>query len=163
MNAQATQAKENLLTRARVSTLTAQEFAALLAGELAKIEARPAPKSVAALERHEATISGYQAAIAELTQPEPTKPDAAGQNVVDAPLVAVMAGGEFVGVVIADTDVSKLASDAGLRDISVIKSCGLCSSASDIPAGAKIIHSAAWDETIESDAGHSGKIVWSIA
>ena len=68
MNAQATIAKQNLLTRASVCTLTAHEFAALLAGELAKIEARPAPKSAAALERHEATIAGYKAAIAELVE-----------------------------------------------------------------------------------------------
>ena len=80
MNAQTTQAKENLLTRARVSTLAAQEFAALLAGELAKIEARPAPKSAAALERYKATIAGYQAAIAELTKPAPTEPTAEAEQ-----------------------------------------------------------------------------------
>ena len=90
MNARATQAKENLLTRARVSTLAAQEFATLLAGELAKIEARPAPKSAAALERHEATIAGYQAAIAELTQPAPTESTSSEQALVDAPKPAAI-------------------------------------------------------------------------
>jgi hypothetical protein len=163
MNAQATQAKQNLLTRASVSTLTAHEFAALLAGELAKIEARPAPKSTAALERHEATIAGYKAAIAELTQPEPTEPTKASEQAIEAPLVAVVAGGKFVGVVSAGSDVQKLAADAGLVDFIVIKSCGLCSSASDVPAAAKVFYKAAWDEVIESDAGHTGKIVWTLA
>ena len=60
MNEQATQVKKNLLTRARVSTLAAKEFAAL--------------------ERHQATISGYQAAIAELTQPTPTDPTAEAEQ-----------------------------------------------------------------------------------
>lgn len=163
MNAQTTQAKENLLTRARVSTLAAQEFAALLAGELAKIEARPAPKSAAALERYKATIAGYQAAIAELIQPEPTEPPAAAEKSVEAPLVALMADGKFVGVLSADADVEKLAADAGLIDFIVIKSCGLCLSEGDVPASANVIHKVAWDEVIESDAGHAGKIVWSIS
>lgn len=163
MNAQATQAKENLLTRASVSTLAAQEFAALLAGELAKIQSRPAPKSATALERHEATIAGYQAAIAELTQPAPTEPTAAAEKSVEAPLAALMADGKFVGVLSADADVEKLAADAGLVDFIVIKSCGLCAAESSIPASAKVIYKAAWDEVIESDAGHVGKIVWSIS
>lgn len=162
MNAQANQAKENLLTRARYSTLDAQEFASLLDGELAKIQSRSAPKSAGALERHEATIAGYKSAIAELTHHAPTETAAAAEQAIDAPIVAVMVGGEFAGVVSANSSIDKMASDSGLTDFSVIKSCGLCSVESEVPASAKVIYKAAWDEVIESDVGHTGRIVWSI-
>lgn len=160
MNAAAKIAKTNLMTRAMVSTESAKDFAAVLAKELAKLEARNAPKSAEALERHEASIEGYKAAIDELTA-DPA-PAAAAEIAADAPLVAVIAEGEFVGVISAESDVEQMTKDAGITGFSIVKDCGLCDFTHEVPACAKIIYQAQWDEIIESDVGHTGKIVWSI-
>ena len=162
MNAAAQIAKDNLMTRANVSAASSKDFAAILEKELAKIEARKAPKSAEALERHEASIEGYKAAIAELTA-EPVATTESVDATIVAPLVAVVADGEFVGVVSADSNVDQMAKDAGITSFSIVEACGLCSTHDEVPACAKIIHQAQWDEVIESDAGHTGNIVWSIA
>jgi len=156
MNAAVNQVKKNLLTRIRACSAKSDAAISILTKELAKIQSRKAPVQTAALERHEASIAGYKAAIAELSAPTEKEQNTVGN------LVAVFTAEGFAGVVSADADVSAMAAEAGIKVMRIIKGCALCASKSNVPAGATIIYAAEWNEDVSDDAGQSGKIVYKV-
>lgn len=155
MNAAATQVKENLMTRIRACGTKADDAIVILTKELVKLQSRKAPVQAVALERHDASIAGYKAAIAELAAPaNEEEQEPAGT------LVAVFTTEGFAGVVSADSDVSAMATEAGIKVTRIIKGCALCVSKSQVPSGAAIVYVAEWNEEVSDNAGNSGKIVY---
>lgn len=156
MNAAATQVKENLMTRIRACGTKADDAIVILTKELAKLQSRKAPVQAAALERHDASIAGYKAAIAELAAPANEEE----QNEPAGTMVAVFTAEGFAGVVSADSDVSAMAAEAEIKVTRIIKGCSLCASKYQVPSGAAIVYVAEWNEDVYDNAGNSGKIVY---
>lgn len=156
MNAAATQVKENLMTRIRACGTKVDDAIAILTKELVKLQSRKAPVQAAALERHDASIAGYKAAIAELAAPANEEE----QEPAGGTMVAVFTAEGFAGVVSADSDVSAMAAEAGIKVTRIIKGCALCVSKSQVPSGAAIVYVAEWNEEVSDNSGNSGKIVY---